>query len=376
MPITTTNRNLQPIELREVSPPQPAQCTAEIDGIGESDWSELMDRFEDANVYQTWPYGAVRWGKNNLSHLILKQDGEVVGIAQLRIVRPANLKVGIAYLRWGPLCHLRGRKLDYEIVRAMATALRTEYVGKRGLYLEILPNAFSGSVRAEIYQAALAQFDSKPGTGFEEYRTFLLDLSPSLDELRRNLDKKWRNQLNAAERNDLTILEGEGAQTFSKFCDLYAQMRSRKKFKTSVSVGEFGHIQRQLPGNQRMNILICEHQNRPVAGMVCSALGNSAIYLLGATNDIGLKLKASYLLQWTLIRSLKSNGTHYYDLGGIDAVTNPGVYHFKSGLSGTDLSHVSAMAACDNELSKACVKAGQVVNHHVRKFRRTFARYR
>ena len=69
----------------------------------------MIDLFNDANIYQTSAYGGVRWGEKNLSRLVLKRDGEVLGIAQLRIIRPTPLKFGMAYLRWGPLWERRGR---------------------------------------------------------------------------------------------------------------------------------------------------------------------------------------------------------------------------------------------------------------------------
>ena len=62
----------------------------------------MLDLFDDANIYQTSAYGGVRWGEKNLSRIVLKRDGEVMGMAQLRIVRPTPLKFGMAYLRWGP----------------------------------------------------------------------------------------------------------------------------------------------------------------------------------------------------------------------------------------------------------------------------------
>jgi len=345
----------------------------EVDSVTESDWCGLLDRFEDANIYQTWAYGSVRWGTKSLSHLVLKRDGEVLGMAQLRIVRPRNFRLGIAYLRWGPLCHLRTQELDPTIVHAMATALREAYVEKRGLYLEILPNAFSDSRRAEIFRSAFSRFDQRSGISAKKYRTFVLDLSPSLDELRKKLDKKWRNQLNAAERNDLRIIEGGSIGEYDIFCKLYAQMRERKRFETTVSTEEFRRIQEHLPANQRMRILICEHKEQPVAGLVCSAIGDSAIYLLGATNENGMKLKAAYLLQWAMIRSLKDRRIHYYDLGGIDPIANPGVHHFKSGVNGADVSHISPLIACDNRFSAAFVKAGQVVRGGLRRLQLRFA---
>ena len=75
-----------------------------------------------------------------------------------------------------------------------------------------------------------------------------------------------------------------------------------------------------------------------MAGLVASAMGDSAVYLLGATSDSGLNSKGAFLLQWTWIQWLKENGCESYDLGGIDPERNPGVYHFKSGLAGLDVT--------------------------------------
>ena len=109
----------------------------EVDRATPAEWSSMLDLFADANLYQTWSYGAVRWGRKNLSQLVLKRDGEVFGMAQLRVVRPTRFNFGMAYLRWGPLCHRRGRELDAEAALRIALALREEYVCKRGLLLQM-----------------------------------------------------------------------------------------------------------------------------------------------------------------------------------------------------------------------------------------------
>ena len=345
------------------------QFEVDVDKVTEAEWSELVDCFEDANIYQSWPYGAVRWGEKHLSHLTLRRGSEVLGIAQLRIARPRNFRLGVAYLRWGPLCHRRGMETDPVVLRSMANALREEYAIRRGLFLEILPNAFSGSLRAQNLESAFADFGRQPGINTEQYRTLVLDLSPPLDEIRKRLDKKWRNQLNAAERNDLKISRGESSDDYRRFCRLYDQMWQRKQFRTTVDIAEFDKIQDRLHTGQRMQTLICEHAGEPVSGLVCSAMGTSAIYLLGATNEAGMKVKASYLQQWTMIRYLKEIGVRSYDLGGIDPIANPGVYHFKSGLSGVEMSHISSFTACDSALSSTLVKAARGLRSGVRRFR-------
>src|SRR5688572_25532753 len=77
--------------------------SVEVDRIDESSWSDLSSTFADANIYQTWPYEAIKSGEANLSHLVLKHDARVVAAIQARIVRMPYLRSGVAYVRWGPL---------------------------------------------------------------------------------------------------------------------------------------------------------------------------------------------------------------------------------------------------------------------------------
>lgn len=349
-----------------------ATWEVEVDQADSEAWSRLLEQFDDANIYQTAAYGEARWGKKNLSRLVLKRDGAVVGIAQLRLIRPVPLKCGIAYLRWGPLWERRGHPFDPEVPARLAHAIEEEYLMQKNLFVRILPNAFAESRRAAIFRAAFSHFASESLESGEVYRTFVVDLAPSLEELRRGLDKKWRNQLTRSEKNSLTVLSGHGPKEFRAFCGMYAQMRKRKTFESSVIIGEFERIQEQLPDSQRMHILICQDQGVPVAGLVASAMGDSAIYLLGATSDAGLNAKGAYLLQWTMIRHLKENGIRFYDLGGIDPEGNPGVYHFKKGLSGADVCQIMPIVASQSALSAAMVKVALGMQRTIRASRRPF----
>ena len=200
----------------------------------------------------------------------------------------------------------------------------------------------------------------------DAYRTFLVDLKPSIEELRRSLDAKWRNKLKQSERNHLTVVSGNGSEEFRAFREIYVQMRERKTFESTVSVDEMSRIQQALPEPQRMHVLTCQDKGVPVAGIVVSAMGNSAIYLLGATSDAGLNSKGAYFLQWTMMSWLKERGIETYDLGGIDPEENPGVYYFKRGLSGLDIRQINPFAASKSAVSFGMVKAGIAVQRTLR----------
>ena len=70
----------------------------EVDRSSPAEWARMLDLFNDASLYQTWSYGEIRWGRDNLSHLLVKRDGEVCAMAQLRVVRPTRFNFGIAHL--------------------------------------------------------------------------------------------------------------------------------------------------------------------------------------------------------------------------------------------------------------------------------------
>lgn len=326
----------------------------------------MLDEFEDASIYQTWSYGAVRWGERNLSHLLLRLDGKVLAMAQLRIARPTALRYGIAHLRWGPLCHLRHSCLNPEVVGRIATALYDEYVVKRRLFLRVLLNGCQETERGQVFQSAFSRYESESFGPGDSYRTIILDLQPPLDTLRKQLDQKWRNQLNRAEKNGLTIQDDNAPDRFDTFVRLYDEMMARKQFEGASDVLGFERMQKVLPASQRMKVLICEQDGVPLAGLVAATVGNMGIYLLGATNELGMKSKGAYLLQWQMIQWLKAKGVKYYNLGGINPEKNPGVFHFKSGFSGRDSRYLPPLIACNSIGSRVLAKAAGLARGEMR----------
>src|SRR5688572_14121448 len=89
--------------------------SVEVDGLDAVRWSEACDRFADANIYQSWPYEAVRSGAENVSHLVLRDDAHVASVVQVRIARVPYLRSGVAYVRWGPLWKPRNNTISEDV---------------------------------------------------------------------------------------------------------------------------------------------------------------------------------------------------------------------------------------------------------------------
>src|SRR4030095_15315459 len=108
-----------------------------------------------------------------------------------------------------------------------------------------------------------------------------------------------------------------------------------------------------------MRVFLSREEGRTLNALVASALGDTAIYLLGATNEEGTKSKGSYLLHWHAIQWFKENGISWYDLGGINPERNPGVYHFKKGFSGTDVTQLGRFQQSGSWVSSAVVRTAE-----------------
>lgn len=341
----------------------------QVDRTSASEWSGLLRDFDDASIYQSWDYGAVHWGEHQLSHLVVERDFKVIAVAQVRVVQLPLARMGVAYVRWGPLCRSRGEPFDPAVLRLVYQALREEYVRRRGLLLRVLAPVFVADIPAMSLRSVLVELGFVSNDRIDCYRTLRLDLTPPLEALRKGLDQKWRNCLNRAEKNSLTVKQGTGLELYDRFLEAYRRMRKRKQFETTVDVARFREMQRRLAEPLKLQTFLCEKEGRLLNAMVVSATGDTGIYLLGATSDEGLNMKGAYLLQWHVVRWLKEQGYRYYDLGGINPERNPGVFHFKQGLSGQDVRQLPAFELSAGRTTFLCVRAGEQARSLVSKLR-------
>jgi hypothetical protein len=320
----------------------------EIDKFDKNSWHDLITRFDDASFYQTWSYGTSIGRK--VSHIALKAGEDILGCCQASLRRLPFHSIGVADIHWGPLCIRKGRSFEPNTLFHLVHSIKEEYAIKRGYMLRIWPHAKGEG------KEPLKQFLKSEGfyvnMSERPYRTLILDLTPSLPDLRRNLLQKWRNCLNKAEKSGIRVVEGTGNNLYDIFFKLGQEMADRKNLTAIVkSYKEFRLIQADLPEPLKMKIMICEADSEPVSAAVYSVVGDTGIYMLGATGEKGLRLNASYLLQWRMIERMKENGVRYYDLGAFNPELNPGVYHFKSGVagkSGLDETFLGEFNGCFN----------------------------
>jgi lipid II:glycine glycyltransferase (peptidoglycan interpeptide bridge formation enzyme) len=343
----------------------------------EDGWYPILDLFQDASIFQTIAFCRAKMPGSRLDQLVLRRGSDVAAAALVRIIPVPFLGTSMAYVLWGPMFHRRDGARDERALAQALKALRYEYIVKRRLGLRVVPllTREDGVEWPTVFREA----------GYQHVvprvrkRTVVIPMDRSLEQLRRGLDQKWRNCLNSAERNNLTIREGEDTPHFDLFLEVYREMLDRKRLGEPGDIRSFMAAQAALPNRFKLKVFVALDGDQPSAGVICSAIGQRGVFVFGATGSAGMKNKASYLLQWRVIERLRERRCSLYDLHGVNAETNPGVYAFKMGLCGKNGSEVEMLGhfeAWEGVRMRWLMGAAERVNDSFKRLKAAYIRYR
>lgn len=316
------------------------------------EWERHAAGFADHNYRQGWAYSfaaAHRVGATS-EHVAIVADGAVRAIVDVRVRSLPLVGGGVAYINGGPLVRSTSEQIAQHTDRLHEAirALHIEYVRRRGMVLRVLGTLGEPTWNA-IQTSAWREAGFQPTTMAAAYRTIVVPLrdvsgaARSTSEIRAALAQKWRNCLNKAERQGIRVTTHRDVSAMSRFTSLYDEFVVRKGVHANHDAAFFLEVQREAcaaddAAAERLTVRFAEREGNLLAGHVSSTLGDTTVYLLGATSPAGLTCNAAYLLQWDTMSQGCELGVTHYDLGGIDPDANPGVFHFKEGMRGLDLT--------------------------------------
>lgn len=334
------------------------------------EWHELASSFADYNYRQLWDFGiaCAERVRATSEHVAVYDREDIMGLADVRIKRIPLLRTGIAYINGGPL--VLSDQCDTASSRcfnACLQALVQKYVYEQQFVLRIMsPVGTSGW--NELRMQLFLENGFSLSKSMKPYRTLMLDLAPSLDDLRKGLAPKWRNNLKRAEKaKEVLIRKETSINDFEQFVRLFAPFIQRKNFEVDLTPTFYCKVQEQLSEKERFRIMLSIYNGGIISGHISSFLGNTAVNLFRANSEAALELRAGYCLQWEGVRCAKEAGLKWYDLGGIDPDNNPGVYVFKKGMGGVDTTAPGPYEYYPGRLKKALLLSSEQMYHYLKR---------
>jgi hypothetical protein len=340
-------------------------------------WYPILDLFQDASIFQTIAFCRAKMPGVRLEQVVVRRGTDVAAAALVRVVAVPWLRASIAYVLWGPMFHRWQDVRDEPALTHALGAMRREYVVTRRGGLRIVP-MLTDDDDAEGAAVFHAQ-GYRRVTPRVPKRTIVVPLDGPLGQVRKGFDQKWRNCLNSAERNGLSVRQGDDPALFEPFLEVYREMLSRKQLGEPGDIRSFMTAHAMLPDRHKLRIFVALEDGQPAAGVICSAMGHRGVYLFGATGSRGMKNKASYLLQWHAIQWLREQGCRVYDLHGTNAEANPGVYAFKRGLcgkTGREVAMLGSFEAWQGPRGRLLMDAAERLRDGYKRLTAMYRRYR
>ena len=163
--------------------------------------------------------------------------------------------------------------------------------------------------------------------------TRVLDLTLSDEQLLIQMKPKGRYNIGVAEKHGVAVSRSDDAGVFY---ELVRETSKRDRF-TGLSRARYEAF---LAAQQGSFLLIAEHAQKPVAGLMGVVWNGTGIYYYGASSYEHRALMAPYLLQWEAMKLCKAAGCTHYDLLGIAPAGAPpdhpwqGITSFKEKFGG------------------------------------------
>lgn len=296
------------------------------------EWDNFLHKQEQTLFTQYSQYGKFYETLGEKTWIVGAYNGdELIGGS---LVVSVHAKRGnFLFLPYGPI-------IDYENDTAFADLIKFIYdLAKKEKNDFVRVSPFIDNIKKHKELFAKNGFRKAPIHMLAE-TTWLLDLSPSEDELLQNMKKNHRNLIRRCLRMGVRIdrsIEDEALDRLNDLHDVTARKHNFHRFSRKYIADEFRAFK---DGEGALIFEAYLPDNVLDSSSIIMFSGSMAAYRHSASLNINRKLPSSYLIQWETICEAKRRGKKLYNFWGItpegSKKSHPfaGITHFKKGFGG------------------------------------------
>lgn len=285
----------------------------------------------------------------------LQPQGKIIAGAQI-LFRPLPLGLGtMAYLPYGAYVS------EQEQWPALLKEIHTCAKSHRAAFLKWEPGFFF------LEDPGQWGFSQSPQR-IQPPRTIMLTINRDDEEIQKSMNQGTRRNIRKAYKNDIRYFHATEAD-LPRFTELMATTGERNEF--GVHEPAYYELMFKLFTPDYATLILAEHEGDLLAANFVTGIGNTAVYLEGASSNEKRNLMAAYGVQWEAIQWARQRGCTYYDLWGVPD-ENPeileaqfqdrsdglwGVYRFKRGWGGDVIRSAGAWDFVYNRITYMAYRA-------------------
>jgi lipid II:glycine glycyltransferase (peptidoglycan interpeptide bridge formation enzyme) len=305
------------------------ECTSD------KEWNTYIQTWNPEAFFQTWEWGEVQKTIGVLlKRFVYVEHSTPVGIAEITTVRAK--RGSFLHVRHGPVV----KKCDLVVYKEILSHIIDYAKQSHVWFIRVSPIVPPDSE----YISIMSSFGGIPSAihQMDGEIAWVLDLTPSVDELLLSMRKTTRYEIKRSYKMDINVDMSGSNEAVNSFLDLYNKTAERQGFV------EHKGIKEELDIFLKKNIArlyVASFNHEVISGAVILYSNNQAIYHHGAS--IPSKIPASYRIQWEAIQDSKKKGLSIYNFWGVamPGVENhpwKGITLFKQGFGGRLVEYLHA----------------------------------
>jgi peptidoglycan pentaglycine glycine transferase (the first glycine) len=184
----------------------------------------------------------------------------------------------------------------------------------------------------------LSQLGWRRAPAVQPTRTRVIDLTAPEEALWSDLRKKWRQYVNRARSQGVTVQDVE-SDRLEDFHRIMGETASRTGTHIRAPSAYRDVWEAYRPAGMARLLLASDASGAPQAALFLVRCGTRVVEPYGGMTAAGAESRANYLVKWEAIRTSREQGATSYDMWGL---VNPGIAHFKGGFGGREVRTIGA----------------------------------
>jgi lipid II:glycine glycyltransferase (peptidoglycan interpeptide bridge formation enzyme) len=282
------------------------------------------------HVIQSWEWGEFRekLGTTVLRYGIFK-NSKLKTAFQLTLHPIPFTSQFVGYLPKGPLP-------DKEMAQAL-TQIGKEY---NCAFIKVEPHIPASTSIYSVYPSFLPS----PKPLFTRFN-FVLDLTPTEEELLKRMHSKTRYNIRLAEKRGVTVKEFTDEKGFKDFLKLHFETTERQNFH-SHNRSYHTKAWEVLKDAGIARVLIAYYKKKPLSAWMLYAFKDTLYYPYGGSSIEYKEVMANNLIAWEAIKVGKRLGLEKFDMWGALGPEAPsddpwqGFHRFKQGYGGELVKYI------------------------------------
>ncbi len=330
-------------------------------------WKDITNEDqEEFNHLATHPLQSYEWGefrKKTGIKVIRRgfwENNKLIEAFQLTIHQIPHTKWSIGYLPKGTL-------------PTQEALTELQRIGKENncIFIQLEPAIKiqdSGFKIQDLIQSSKFKIQNSYHPLFTKY-TFMLDLTPSEDELLKNMHSKTRYNIRVAQKHGVEVIEDNSDDAFDIFWKLTEETTRRQGFFAHTKSYHKLHWEtfphKAMHGKLSSHLIVGKYKGKILTTFLLLVFNDMLYYPYGASSNEERNVMHSTYTMWEAIKLGKKLGLKKFDMWGAANVPDPtpddpyyGFHRFKQGFGANLIEFIGSYDLVIVKFIKSQTKQG------------------